>query len=261
MNKIPLLVLTIFVSLQSFCQCSVTATWQNTYCGLCNGSATAIATGTSPFSYSWSNGQTSQTDTALCAGMYTVTVTDSNNCISSATAPVTNNNNWGVFTSTTNASCNGCCDGTAIITPYGGYPPYTYLWSPGAQTTDSIGNLCAGNYFAQISDTYGCIRNIPITITEPPLGDYLLSGSNSGITIFPNPSNGIVNFGYQSLDETSYAIAKVYNMQGELVNEFRLECKVGSVVKDFSSLPNGLYFYSIIANNNSIASSKFVILK
>ena len=44
-------------------------------CGNSNGSATAVITGgTGPFTYNWSNGQTTQTATGLAAGTYTVTI-------------------------------------------------------------------------------------------------------------------------------------------------------------------------------------------
>ena len=53
----------------------------------CDGTATATPTGgTSPYSYSWATtgppSDTNQTATGLCIGTYTVSVTDSNNCIS-----------------------------------------------------------------------------------------------------------------------------------------------------------------------------------
>ncbi len=46
-----------------------------------NGTATVTATGgDQPYSYAWSNGQTTKTATGLTAGTYTVTVTDANGC-------------------------------------------------------------------------------------------------------------------------------------------------------------------------------------
>ncbi|MBI2270147.1 MAG: SprB repeat-containing protein, partial [Bacteroidetes bacterium] len=55
------------------------------------GNATVnIISGTSPYIYSWSNGQTTQTATGLNASVYTVTVTDNTGCTSIRT---TNNTN------------------------------------------------------------------------------------------------------------------------------------------------------------------------
>src|SRR5436190_19664127 len=58
--------------------------------GQCNGSATALGSGgTTPYTYSWSNGQTTVSSSGLCTTTYKVTITDANNCISTATVVIT----------------------------------------------------------------------------------------------------------------------------------------------------------------------------
>lgn len=53
--------------------------------GVCDGSASANATGgTSPYTYLWSNLDTTSGTTGLCAGTYNVTVTDASNCSGTA---------------------------------------------------------------------------------------------------------------------------------------------------------------------------------
>ncbi|MBI4931003.1 MAG: T9SS type A sorting domain-containing protein [Bacteroidetes bacterium] len=47
--------------------------------------------GTQPYTYSWSNGQTTSSISGLMAGNYTVTINDNNNCISTSTVSLTNN--------------------------------------------------------------------------------------------------------------------------------------------------------------------------
>ncbi len=53
---------------------------------------------------------------------------------------------------TTNTACDGT--GTITITPTGGIGPYTYLWSPGGETTSSITNLPAGTYSYIVNDAF-----------------------------------------------------------------------------------------------------------
>jgi gliding motility-associated-like protein len=58
-------------------------------CGFADGSAIVVANGgTAPYSYSWSNGQSSATLTSVGDGFYTVTVTDANGCQDSLTINV-----------------------------------------------------------------------------------------------------------------------------------------------------------------------------
>ena len=66
------------------------ATASNESCQSCSdGSATATPTGgTSPYTYAWSNGGTTQTINFLAPGTYTVTVTDANGCTQNQTVTV-----------------------------------------------------------------------------------------------------------------------------------------------------------------------------
>jgi Secretion system C-terminal sorting domain/SprB repeat len=68
---------------------NVTINTTDDTCGLCIGSANAIVSGgTAPYVYSWSMGNTTQIATGLCAGTYTITITDANGCLSSTMATI-----------------------------------------------------------------------------------------------------------------------------------------------------------------------------
>ncbi len=57
--------------------------------GTCDGAAAAIgAGGTAPYTYRWSDGQVTDTASALCAGVYTVTITDNNGCFTSSSITI-----------------------------------------------------------------------------------------------------------------------------------------------------------------------------
>ena len=68
----------------------------------------------------------------------------------------------------TNVSCNGGANGTASVTPINGTPPYTYLWLPGNQTTQSVTGLAAGSYTVRAIDAAQDTARDTIIITEPP---------------------------------------------------------------------------------------------
>jgi len=66
--------------------------------------------------------------------------------------------------------CTGSCTGTASVTAYDGYPPYTYLWQPDSLTSDSVNNLCAGTYYVKITDSmdHSIMDSINITALVSP---------------------------------------------------------------------------------------------
>lgn len=172
--------------------------------GNCNGTITLVVTGgTGPYSYAWApGGQTTANLTGLCAGNYTVTVTDANGCTKVRTYTIQQPPNLGSTPLSTDVTCNGLCDGTASVLVGGGTAPYTYFWSPGGQTTQNISNLCAGNYTVLVTDSNGCTTNQLITINEPgPIAvslngtDPLCNGTCDG-TITANVTGGTAPFAF-----------------------------------------------------------------
>ena len=139
----------------------ITSTSTSVSCfGACDGAATATPSGgTPPYTYLWSpGGQNTASIINLCAGTYTVTVTDANGCFSSASVTFTGPPQLLFATLTgTNINCNGACTGSATAIAGGGTPGYTYLWLPGGQTTTTINNLCIGTYICTVTDSNGCV--------------------------------------------------------------------------------------------------------
>ncbi len=122
----------------------------------CNGSISInVENGVSPYTYSWSNGNTTNTVDELCAGNYEVTVTDSKNCSITTSVTIVQPEELLITTSSTPESNNNANDGTATVDIVGGTPSYTYLWSNGA-STQSIDNLPPDSYTVTVSDANGC---------------------------------------------------------------------------------------------------------
>jgi hypothetical protein len=132
----------------------------------CNGNATVGATGGTPaYSYQWDSGagnQTTATATGLCAGTYTVIVTDGNGCTSTNNITITQPTAIITSTSTTDATC-ATGDGTATVTASGGTPAYTYSWSSGGTGTTETG-LMGGNYTITVTDANGCTAQDNATV-------------------------------------------------------------------------------------------------
>ncbi len=134
--------------------------------GDCDASVEAIISGgTAPFTFKWSNGATTQLNAPVIAGTYSVTVTDANGCLQSATATITNPTLITLTTTVTNAACGGASNGTANVSVSGGVAPYSYKWSSG-QTTATATNLAAGSYTVSVLDANGCLKAATVTITN-----------------------------------------------------------------------------------------------
>jgi len=135
-----------------------------------NGSTMAHGTGgTSPYTFAWSNGQTTATATHLSAGTFSVTVTDANGCTAMASVIITQPTAVTAnISSVVNVSCYGGNNGKAIVSATGGISPYTFAWSNG-QTAITATHLAAGNYTVTVTDAHGCTIIASVTITQPPV--------------------------------------------------------------------------------------------
>ena len=134
-----------------------------------NGIATASATGgTAPYTYLWSNAETTATITGLTAGTYNVTITDANGCTDTESVTIEETSSIIVASVVdANVTCNGGTDGAASVSvSSGGVAPFTYLWD-NAATTASITGVTAGTYNVTITDDNGCTATSSVTITEP----------------------------------------------------------------------------------------------
>ena len=133
-----------------------------------DGSATVSPSGgTGPYDILWSTGSTEATINNLAPGIYSVTVTDDNNCTWFETVEI---EAFGcaltIATSATPASCFGATDGEGKYSVTVGNGPFTYLWSSGG-TAATESNLAAGTYLVTIEDNTGCITIEEVVVTQP----------------------------------------------------------------------------------------------
>lgn len=188
-----------------------------------NGSANVVAqNGTPTYTYLWSDATSQTTSTAnnLIAGIYTVTVTDNNNCTTTNTVNILEPQNpLTSVISGTNTSCFGSNDGTATITASGGTTPYTYNWSNG-NTTSNNTNLLANTYNITITDANNCTSTNSITISQPTLitSSYTstslgCAGANNG-NISLNVLGGTPNYSF--LWNTGATTQNLLNIGGNI---------------------------------------------
>ncbi len=172
---------------------TVTTTKSNASCGSsCDGSATADASGGSgSYSYQWDDpdNQTTKTADSLCAGTYTVTVTDDQNgCSETDTVTIPKDNSLTLTNNTTDVTCRGDCDGKASVNASGGNGNYSYQWDdPDNQKSQTATGLCAGTYTVTVTDGNGCSSEDTVSVTEP---DQALGLATTNDTADPNNCDG-----------------------------------------------------------------------
>jgi len=167
---------------------SVFKTLTNPTCyGYSNGIVNLTVTGgTSPYSFLWSNGATSEDITGIPAGTYNVTITDGAGCTTSSSSVLAQPVQLvATITSQTNVTCNGGSNGTATVTASGGSAPYTYLWNDPApaQTTSTATALTAGTWTVTVTSLGGCTASASAIITQPVAMTAWIS-SQTNVTCF-----------------------------------------------------------------------------
>ncbi len=135
--------------------------------GICSGMARLVASGgTTPYQYTWVNGSMNDSIFNVCAGNYTITVTDFNQCTKTGVIQIRDTSSFDAFCDLQMVRCFSECNGQATIIASNGNIPYIYVWASGS-TNDTITNLCSGIYSATVTENNGCIRNVFAEITQP----------------------------------------------------------------------------------------------
>lgn len=161
---------------------------QNTCSGVANGQIQLSVSGGLPFSggryfYQWPNqtGDTAATSTIsnLAEGNYTVTITDSKQCVKQFSFPIVPFKVLEIDTAVTDVTCFGLSNGQIIVTgnTTGAQAqlPYQFTWTgsantPANQPTNStLDSIPAGTYIVtmQDADPAGCRVSDTIVVTQP----------------------------------------------------------------------------------------------
>jgi len=210
----------------------------------CNGGDNGINNsvtqgGTSPYTYSWSNGETTLSISNLSSGTYSLVVTDANGCQANSTFQVTEPGLPLQLSEThTNVSCNGASDASIDLSVSGGTLPYTYLWSNG-QAIQDIFNLSVGNYSVNVTDANGCFENLSINISQPSVLTFNATVNN--ILCFGGVTGSIIGTTSGGTAPYTYAWSN------------------GATQEDLSNLISGNYSLNITDANGCSETASYII--
>lgn len=125
----------------------------------CQNDSILLDAGTGFTSYNWSNGNSTQTTTALTAGTYSVTVTDINGCSNVDTVLVTVNPLPVVNLGT---DISFCQNDSAMLDAGTGFITYSWSNSTSVQATTVS---TTGTYSVTVTDNNGCVNSDAILVT------------------------------------------------------------------------------------------------
>ncbi|BDS14239.1 T9SS type A sorting domain-containing protein [Aureispira anguillae] len=224
----------------------------------CNGGTDGVATatgsgGTGAITFAWSNGQNGATATNLGASSYTVTGTDANGCMATATVNITEP------ATSLSASITDNGDGTVTAIATGGTPNYTYQWDAAAasQTGATASGLVHNNtHTVTITDANGCSTTATVTVNIVGIKDL---ASISAFEVIPNPNTGAFLIEV-AFEEHNMATIHITDVLGRVVREYTYSGTTFNVPVDLKEQTTGVYFVVLQTKNQRI-SKKIVVVK
>ena len=218
---------------------------------LCYGNSTGaidllVSGGSTPYTYNWSNGSSSEDISSLNTGTYTVTVTDVKGCMDSVSVFVNQPYEPIVLSSVSSSVlCFGQNSGSIDLTVTGGTLPYNYNWSNG-DTLQDLDSLVAGTYIVTVTDDYSCTANLSTNVDQP-VASISLSAVPTEVSCY-NGSDG-------SIDLTTSGGTSPY--QYIWTNSSSLI--LNSISEDISSIPADTYLVVVTDSNNCYESLSVVV--
>ena len=218
---------------------SVTSTVDASCFGSCDGNIlVTVSGGTSPYSYLWSNGQTTQNASSLCAGFYNVTITDSNNCLAI---------NSGIINEPNAILINISIDGNSLVAT-SGFSYYQWYFANGTPvigaTSESFNPDSMGEYYVVVSD--GNCEETSYTINYN-IND--INDINKQIRIYPNPTNGLITIDTDNVIQNITIINLIGN---QLLKVEKNNLDITSTKIDLSNFVKGIYIIQIKQNDQTM---------
>lgn len=142
----------------------------------------SVTGGSTPYSFNWSNAETTEDLTGIDAGSYTVTISDVNNCETVSSLVLKTPNSPTSSLVVTDPSCL-TNDGEIDLVVTGGTLPYQYIWDTPITdtiTSQDLTGQVAGTYIVTVTDAQSCTSIASTVLSLPP---------NPGVTLIEdNPS-------------------------------------------------------------------------
>ena len=131
-----------------------------------------VSGGILPYTFLWNTNDTTEDISNLTAGNYSVSITDSNGCLSTNNVLIDQPSNGLLLNLTTSdyngyaISCYNGNNGSINANATGGYGVFSYQWSNN-DSLNNLTNLSANSYSVTVLDSSGCSLTDSITLSSP----------------------------------------------------------------------------------------------
>ena len=169
-----------------------------------------VSGGQPPYDYLWSSGQTTPEISDLPAGYYVLTITDALNCDQIDTVEILQPDPIDPLITAQRPRCHGEENGSLLIEPQGGTPPFSYSLDGEFFTgANSFIGLAAGDYNVFIRDAKGCEWLAGAELSDPePF--YLVVLPDTSITLFYGETVDLFAYAENEQGPVSYSWYEPY---------------------------------------------------
>ncbi len=270
--------------------------------GESDGSATAVVSGgVMPYTYLWSDGQTTAIASGLSGGEYSVIVTDALGTVVEGSVTIDEPALLLVNVSEDTTVFFGyepqACTTIGVSTVEGGIAPYSYAWSNG-ETTDTL-FVCpeeTTTYTVTVTDANGCTAEAEVTvnvvdvscgngkkpkvmvchngnmicISANDVDDHLAHGDSLGscgndmtstvsIETYPNPFVSHMNADVNVSGKAKVTFV-LYNQYGRIVKRsvFNVRGTNNTLRLNLATLPSGLYYLQTAINGEWYSTEQLI---
>lgn len=191
----------------------------------CNGFSATLTPmvngGVPSYTYSWTPSALGTASTAVTStqGIYSVLVTDANQCVGSATVATVKSSPSVSLFSPDQVICPGDC-AEIFATGTSSFTPFAYSWSNGTPAVDSTLMCSSGTVTVTFTDSRGCVATNVISITDDviPLASFTATPSSPVTTgqLIDFTSTSTISSG--SITSTSWSFGDGNTAFGNSVN-------------------------------------------
>ncbi len=214
----------------------------NTSCGTNTGAVDLTVSPAGNYSFSWSNGATTEDISAIGGGNFSVTISAGGTCTAAANFNVPTTTLDPQISQTNVPALCGEPTGEINLTVAGGVLPYVFDWSNGAATED-LTNLASGIYSVTATGSNGCTASAVVNLAN--------NSSNFNVSGTPMPNSLCPALGGTANGEIDLTISPS--------NTYKIIWSTNETSEDLAGLAAGNYAVTVTQGLDCTKTANFTV--